>query len=330
MLFPFAEYWWAYVAFTAFIAMLLALDLSVFNRSPHEVSLKEATVWTVVWTVVAMVFNWVLWAYSLTKFPEAVAKQAALEFAAGYVVERALSFDNIFVFVVVFRFFGIPGSLQHRVLFYGILGAFVFRGIFIALGALLMKFHFVVVIFGILLIYTGLKMLKGGDEHIDPSTNPVLRMLQRWLPVTPRLHEGKFFTRINGVRYATPLFICVVFLEMTDVVFAIDSVPAVFALTKEPLLVFQSNIFAILGLRAMYFMLAGAMDKFYLLKYGLSFVLVFVGLKMTLFDGRLLPHISIGWSLAIILSVLAISITASLLYVPNRDKQRQQEHHEVK
>jgi tellurite resistance protein TerC len=330
LLFPFAEYWWAYVAFTLFIGLLLALDLYVFNRSPHEVSLKEATVWTVVWTVVAMVFNWVLWAYSLTKFPEAVAKQAALEFAAGYVVERALSFDNIFVFVVVFRFFGIPGSLQHRVLFYGILGAFIFRGIFIALGALLMKFHFVVVIFGILLIYTGLKMLKGGDEHIDPSTNPVLRMLQRWLPVTPRLQGGRFFTRINGVRYATPLFICVVFLEMTDVVFAIDSVPAVFALTKEPLLVFQSNIFAILGLRAMYFMLAGAMDKFYLLKYGLSFVLVFVGLKMTVFDGRLLPHISIGWSLAIILSVLAISITASLLYVPDRHKRRPQTHHEVK
>lgn len=299
--------------------MLLALDLGVFNRTPHAVSIKEATIWSVIWTVVALIFNWAIWAYSATKFPPAVANQLALEFAAGYVVERALSFDNIFIFIVVFNYFAIPSRFQHRVLFYGIIGAFIFRGIFIALGSLLMQFHWVVVIFGVLLIVTGIRMAGSSDDKIEPEKNPFIRLIRRWVPVTTEIRGPHFFLRQHGRWYATPLFIALVFLELTDIVFAIDSVPAVFALTKEPLLVFQSNIFAILGLRAMYFMLAGAMEQFHLLKYGLSAVLVFVGLKMTIFNGVWLPHISIGWSLGVICLILAISIALSLAIKPRKE-----------
>lgn len=316
-LFPFNQYWWAYLAFTALITFLLALDLGVFNKTPHAVSIKEATIWTVVWSVVALIFNWSLWGYAAMKFPPEVARQVALEFAAGYVVERALSFDNIFIFIVVFNYFAIPPRFQHRVLFYGIIGAFIFRGIFIALGSILMQFHWVVVIFGVLLIVTGIRMVSGGEEKIDPEKNPFIRLMKRWVPVTTEIQGPHFFLHRNGKWHATPLFVALLFLELTDIVFAIDSVPAVFALTKEPLLVFTSNIFAILGLRAMYFMLAGAMEQFYLLKYGLSAVLVFVGLKMTVFNDVWLPHISIGWSLTVICAILAISIVLSLV-IPRR------------
>ncbi len=319
MLFPLSSYWWAYLAFTAFISLLLALDLGVFNRTPHRVTLREATVWSVVWVVVALLFNWALWGYAGSLFPEATARQVALEFAAGYVVERALSFDNIFVFVVVFRYFAIPNAYQHRVLFFGIVGAFLFRGIFIALGSLLMQFHWVVIVFGVLLVITGVRMAFSSEESIEPDRNPVVRLMRRYLPVTAEITGPRFFERIGGVRHATPMLIALVFLELTDVVFAIDSVPAVFALTKEPFIVFTSNIFAILGLRAMYFMLAGAMDLFYLLKYGLSAILVFVGLKMTVFDGRWLPHVPLGWSLAIICALLAVAVVASIAFPKRPD-----------
>lgn len=312
-LFPFSQYWWAYITFTGLIAFLLALDLGVFNKTPHAVSIKEATIWTVVWTVVALIFNWSIWGYAAAKFPPDVARQVALEFAAGYVIERALSFDNIFIFIVVFNYFAIPPRLQHRVLFYGIIGAFVFRGIFIALGSVLMQFHWVVVIFGVLLIVTGIRMVSGGDDQIEPEKNPFIRLLKRWVPITTEIHGARFFVKKNRKWHATPLLVALLFLELTDIVFAIDSVPAVFALTKEPLLVFTSNIFAILGLRAMYFMLAGAMELFYLLKYGLAAVLVFVGLKMTIFNDVWLPHISIGWSLTVICLILAVSVVFSLV-----------------
>ncbi len=314
LLFPFTEYWWAYFAFTALIALLLALDLGVFNKKAHVVSFKEATIWTIVWFLFAVAFNFGLWAWTRGLMGDVTARRVALEFAAGYVVERALSFDNIFIFVVVFRYFAVPLEYQHRVLFYGIVGAFFFRAIFISLGVLLLQFHWVVVIFGVLLIITGIRMLRGDEGEIHPEKNPVIRLLQKRFPVSARLHGRKFFAREHGVLCATPLLIALVFLEMTDIVFAIDSVPAVFALTREPLLVFTSNILAILGLRAMYFMLAGAMDKFYLLKFGLSTVLIFVGLKMTVFTGHILPEISVGWSLAIICVVLVVSIAASLLW----------------
>ncbi len=318
-LFPFDQYWWAYLAFTGLIIFLLALDLGVFNKTPHAVSIKEATIWTVVWSLVALIFNWSLWGYAAMKFPPDVARQVALEFAAGYVVERALSFDNIFIFIVVFNYFAIPPKYQHRVLFYGIIGAFVFRGIFIALGSVLMQFHWVVVIFGVLLIITGIRMVMGGDDKIEPEKNPFIKLLKRFVPVTTEIKGPDFFLKKGGRWHVTPLLIALLFLEMTDIVFAIDSVPAVFALTKEPLLVFTSNIFAILGLRAMYFMLAGAMELFYLLKYGLSAVLVFVGLKMTIFNGEWLPHVSIGWSLTVICLVLVISVVLSLVFPKKKE-----------
>jgi tellurite resistance protein TerC len=313
-LFPFAQFWWAYVAFTGFVALLLALDLGVFNKKAHVISIREATIWTGVWFLLAIGFNWALWAWTGYRFGMEKANVVALEFAAGYIVERALSFDNIFVFVVVFRYFAVPERYQHRVLFYGIIGAFVFRAIFVAMGTYLMRFHWVVIGFGVLLLITGVRMIAHNDESIEPEKNPVIRLLHRFLPVTATIRGQHFLIRQEGVLYATPLLVALVFLEVTDIIFAIDSVPAVFALTHEPLIVFTSNILAILGLRAMYFMLAGAMDKFHLLKFGLSAVLIFVGLKMTVFNDRLLPHVPVGWSLAIICLILTASIMASLLF----------------
>jgi tellurite resistance protein TerC len=238
----------------------------------------------------------------------------SLEFLTGYVIEKSLSVDNIFVFVMVFSYFSIPAKYQHRVLFYGILGALIFRGIFVALGAALMRYHWVVIVFGVFLIFTGLKILIAKEKEIHPERNFLIRILKRFIPVTPTLQGGKFFTLENGRHYATPLLIALLFLEATDVIFAVDSVPAIFAITNEPLIVFTSNIFAILGLRALFFLLAGAVDKFYLLKYGLGVVLVFVGLKMVwlnqLFDG----HFPIVLSLGIILGVIGLSVVLSLAF----------------
>ncbi|HJU54513.1 MAG TPA: TerC family protein [Pyrinomonadaceae bacterium] len=325
-LFPFAEYWWFYAGFIAFVLMLLALDLGVFHRKAHAVSFRESAVWTVVWVTLALVFNYGLYEYAAWKFPQdarlmavpgfdpqAAASRVGLEFLTGYVVEKSLSVDNIFVFVLVFSYFAIPAVYQHRVLFYGILGALLFRAIFIAMGSFLMQYHWVILIFGAFLIVTGLKMMFTPDKEVDPEKNLLLRLFRRFVPVTKKLDGPRFFVREQGRRWATPLFVALLFLEATDVIFAVDSVPAIFALTSEPLIVFTSNIFAILGLRSLYFMLAGAVDKFYLLKYGLAVVLVFVGLKMVwlneLFDGKF----PISWSLGIICAVIAASVVLSLL-----------------
>lgn len=329
--FPFAEYWWMYVVFTALISVLLALDLGVFNKTPHAISIREATMWTIVWALLALAFNVGLYYYASWRLPtrehlmaipgfsaEAAARQIGLEFLAGYLIERALSFDNIFVFVVVFTYFQVPSKLQHRVLFYGIIGAFVFRAIFIGMGALLMRFHYVVIFFGVVLLVTGVRMAFGPESSVDPENNIVIKWMRRFLPVTTEGDGDKFFVRLNGVLHGTPLFVALVFLEITDVVFAVDSVPAVFAMTKEPLIVFTSNIFAILGLRAMYFMLAGAMDKFWLLKYGLSAVLVFVGLKMVWWNGVQAEKLPITLSLGVILMVLVVSVTASWMFPRER------------
>ena len=326
-LFPFIEYWWLYLGFTAFVLLLLALDLGVFHRQAHEVSFREAATWSAVWVALALLFNFLLYQYALWKFPQdarllavpgfdpqAAAWRVALEFLAGYLVEKALSVDNIFVFVMVFAYFAIPAKYQHRVLFYGILGALVFRAIFIALGSALMQYHWVVFIFGAFLVFTGLKMMIASDKPVEPEKNLLIRLFRRFVPVTPELNGQRFFIRLNGRLAATPLLVALLFLEATDIIFAVDSVPAIFALTREPLIVFMSNIFAILGLRALYFMLAGAMDKFHLLKYGLALVLVFVGLKMVwlnnLFDGKF----PIALSLGIIASVIAASVALSLAF----------------
>jgi tellurite resistance protein TerC len=241
-----------------------------------------------------------------------LAGDSALEFLAGYVVEKALAVDNIFVFVAVFSYFAVPAKYQHRVLFYGILGALIFRALFISLGSVLMQYHWIVVVFGVFLIATGIKILFLPEKPLDPERNPVIRLVKRLVPVWPHIEGDKFWVRHEGVLFATPLFVALVFIEFSDIIFAIDSVPAIFALTNEPLIVFTSNIFAILGLRAMYFLLASAVRYFSYLKYGLGLVLVFVGLKMVWLNGAFGGKFPITWSLGIIGTILALSMLVSV------------------
>jgi tellurite resistance protein TerC len=318
MLFPFAEYWWFYAGFLIFVFIMLALDLGVFNKKAHVVSFKEATIWSAVWVTLALIFNAGFYYYAASKFGAAEGQTLALQFLTGYILEYSLSIDNIFVFVLVFSYFGIPPQYKHRVLFYGILGALVFRAVFIALGSVLMQFHWIIYIFGAFLIITGIKMFFSNSEEIEPEKNFLIRAFRKFMPVTHEIDGKSFFVKKDGVTYATPLFIALLFLEATDIVFAVDSVPAIFAVTKEPLIVFTSNIFAIMGLRSMYFMLAGVIDKFYLLKYGLAFVLVFVGLKMVWLNPLYGGHFPITWSLGVILGTIAASIIASLIF-PKRE-----------
>ncbi|MGI8494577.1 MAG: TerC family protein [Pyrinomonadaceae bacterium] len=313
-LFTFADYWWFYGLFLIFILLMLALDLGVFNRKAHIVSIKEATIWSVVWVALALIFNFLFYQYANAKFGTEIAKTLSLEFLTGYIIEYSLSIDNIFVFVLVFSYFGIPAKYKHRVLFYGILGALIFRAIFIALGSVLMQFHLIIYLFGGFLVLTGIKMFFSGDEKIEPEKNILIRAFKRFMPVTDEISGKNFFIFKSGVRYATPLFIALLFLEATDIIFAVDSVPAIFSITKEPLIVFTSNIFAILGLRSMYFMLAGAIDKFHLLKYGLSVILIFVGLKMVWLNDAFGGKFPITYSLGFILSIIALSVAASLLF----------------
>lgn len=295
---------------------MLALDLGVFNRKSHVVSFKEASIWSAVWVALALIFNFIFFQYATAKYGAEKGYQFGLEFLTGYVLEYSLSVDNIFVFVLVFSYFGIPAKYKHRVLFYGILGALIFRAIFIGIGSALMQFNWIIYIFGAFLIITGIKMFFSKDEEIEPDKNFLIRIFRRFMPVTHEIDGKSFFVKKDGINHATPLFIALLFLEATDIIFAVDSVPAIFAVTKEPLIVFTSNILAILGLRSMYFMLAGVIDKFYLLKYGLAVVLVFVGLKMVwlnpLYDG----HFPITWSLGVILGTIALSIVASLIFPP--------------
>ena len=318
-LFPLAEYWWAYLAFTAFVLFMLALDLGVFHKKEHAVSFKEAAVWSIVYVVLALAFNFAFYQYSLAKFGEVTACNLGLEFLTGYVIEYSLSIDNIFVFVLVFSYFAIPAKYQHRVLFFGILGALFFRAVFIGFGSVLMQFHWVVYLFGGFLIVTGIKMLFSSKKEIEPEKNLLVRLMKKFMPVSNELDGRNFFTKINGIRHATPLFVALIFLEFTDVIFAVDSVPAIFAVTKEPLIVFTSNIFAILGLRSMYFMLAGAVNKFHLLKYGLAIVLAFVGLKMIWLNDAFGGKFPITWSLGFILGTIAVSVVVSLI-LPKAEK----------
>jgi tellurite resistance protein TerC len=322
LLFPFHEYWWFYAGFTLFVLAVLALDLGVFHKEAHEVGAREAATWSVVWVVLALVFNYLFYLYAAWHLPQVpalagldhaqLARDAGLEFLAGYVVEKALAVDNIFVFVAVFSYFAVPPRYQHRVLFYGILGALLFRALFISLGAVLMQYKWVVLVFGVFLLATGLKILFLPEKPIDPERNPVIRLLRRVVRVWPRIEGEKFWVRHEGMLYATPLFVALVFIEFSDIIFAIDSVPAIFALTNEPLIVFTSNIFAILGLRAMFFLLANAVQTFHYLKYGLGVVLIFVGLKMVWLNQAFGGKFPITWSLAIIGSVLALSIIVSI------------------
>ncbi len=318
LLFPFFEYWWLYAAFTGFVLAMLAVDLGVFHRKAHAVSIREAAVWSAVWVALALVFNWGLYSYAAWKFGGEAGRRVGLEFLTGYIIEKTLSVDNIFVFVLVFGFFAIPAAYQHRVLFYGILGALVFRGIFIALGSLLLQYEWVVVLFGVLLVATGIKLLVAPERKIEPERNPLVRLVRRLAPVTPRLQGQRFLVRINRVWHATPLLLALALIEASDILFAVDSVPAIFAITREPLIVFTSNVFAILGLRSLYFLLAGAVERFHLLKYGLGLVLVFVGLKMAWLNEAFGGKFPTVWSLAIIAAIVGVSMAVSLWRTPGR------------
>jgi tellurite resistance protein TerC len=325
VLFQFSDYWWFYLGFILFVFILLAIDLGVFHRNAHEVTFKESLIWTCVWIGLALTFNYLFYEYALWKFPQDArlmsipgfdpnlkAQQSALEFLTGYVIEKSLSIDNIFVFVIIFNFFAIPLKYQHRVLFFGIIGALVFRVIFIAMGSVLIQYQFIVIIFGIFLIITGFKILFAPEKKIDPEKNPLIKLFKKYFPVTHEFKGQKFFLRNNKILYATPLMVALIIIEFSDIIFAVDSVPAIFAVTKEPMIVFTSNIFAILGLRAMYFMLAGIVHKFRYLKYGLGIVLIFVGLKMSLLNELCGGKFPINWSLIIIVTVIGSSILVSL------------------
>ena len=281
---------------------MLMLDLGVFHRKAHEVGVREAAIWSAVWVALALLFNVGVYI--------AFGAERALEFTTGYVIEKALAVDNIFVFVVIFSAFGIPAIYQHRVLFWGVLGALAMRAAFIFAGAaVLARFHWAIYVFGGILAATGLKLLLQRNQQIHPERNPIVRLFQRLMPVTTRLSGDRFTVVQNGRRYATPLLLALVAVEVTDLIFAVDSIPAIFAVTSDPFIVFTSNIFAILGLRSLYFMLAGVIDKFVYLKVGLSLVLIFVGIKMLAMDVYKVP---IGASLGIIAGILAVSIMASV------------------
>jgi tellurite resistance protein TerC len=320
LLFPFAEYWWFYAGFTAFILLLLAVDLGVFHRHAHAVSFRESVTWSVVWIATALAFDYGFYLYAAGTFGPDLGRQLAFEFLTGYIVEKSLAIDNIFVFVLVFAYFGIPAMYQHRVLFYGIVGALIFRAIFIAIGAALMQYHAVVLVFGAFLLVTGVKMLWASEPKVEPDKNALVRLFRRFVPVSPHLHGQRFLVRLDGRWHATPLLVALLFLEMSDIIFAVDSVPAIFAISREPLVVFTSNVFAILGLRAMYFMLAGAIERFHLLKYGLACILIFVGLKMVWLNDLLGGKFPIGVSLTIIGVLLAGSIVASLAWPLDRGR----------
>jgi tellurite resistance protein TerC len=326
-LFPFADYWWFYLGFTVFVLAMLALDLGVFHRKAHTVSVREAVRWSAMWITLALIFNALFYRYATSMFGDEVGSRLALEFLAGYVVEYTLSVDNMFVFVVIFSFFSVPSALQHQVLFYGILGALLFRAVFIALGTFLLSYHAIVIVFGVALIATGVRMLWHDSAESSPEKNPLVRLTRRLVPVTHEFHGKRFFVGHAGKLHATPLFLALMAIEMSDIVFAIDSVPAIFALTREPLIVFTSNVFAILGLRSLYFVLSAAVAQFSLLRFGLAGVLIFIGLKMAWLNQQFDGGFPIVWSLAIIATFIGGSIAASLLVRRTRPERDGHDEH---
>ena len=301
---------WLWIGFNVFILVMLALDLGVFHRKSHVVSLKESLTWTGVWVALALAFNAGVWHFA--------GSQKGLEFFTGYLIEKSLSVDNVFVFALLFSYFAVPTQYQHKVLFWGILGALILRAIMIALGAaLITKFTWIIYLFGAFLILTGIKMIVKRDEEIHPERNPVVKWFKRLMPVTPDYRGDKFFVRENGIRMATPLFVALLLVEITDLIFAVDSIPAIFAVTTDPFIVYTSNVFAILGLRSLYFALAGVMDKFHYLKIGLGVVLSFVGVKMLLMHTAW--KIPTPVSLGVVVLILAASVVASLMW-PKRKR----------
>jgi len=306
---------WA--GFITFVLAMLALDLFVLGgKQAHRVSVKEAGAWVAAWVSLALVFCGLLWWYLDSNFGRELANRKALEFLTGYLIEQSLSVDNMFVFVMIFSYFAVPPELQRRVLLYGVLGAIVMRAGMILAGVwLVQQFSWVLYLFGAFLVITGIKMLVFADKQPDLEQNPLLRWLRGHLRITPGFHGEKFFVRQNGLLWATPMFLVLMLIEASDLVFAVDSIPAIFAVTTDPFIVFTSNIFAIMGLRAMYFLLADMADRFHLLKYGLAIVLVFIGTKMLAMPWF---HFPVQWSLAIVGSIIAASIALSLASTAQR------------
>lgn len=305
---------WFWVFFNLFVVGMLALDLGVFNRKAHRISVREAAIWSVVWISLALLFNVLLYFWQ--------GQRVALEFLGGYLLEKSLSVDNIFVFVMIFGYFATPLQYQHRVLYWGILTALLLRGTMILAGAaLLTRFEFLIGVFGLLLIITAIRMAKNDDSEVDLEQNWVVRTVRRYLPLTGEYHGQHFTVMRNGTRLFTPLLLVLLVVETSDVIFALDSIPAIFGITRDPFIVYTSNVFAILGLRSLYFLLAGVIDKFHYLKLGLAVVLGFVGSKMVVESGSAYLmehpiHVPIQWSLAVIFVVLGASIAASLLFPP--------------
>ncbi|HPS59437.1 MAG TPA: TerC family protein [Spirochaetota bacterium] len=303
--------WW--VAFGIMIFILLGLDIAVFNRKSHEIKLKEAVLWSAFWITLALLFNIVVYAF--------YGHESALQYLTAYLVEKSLSMDNLFVFLMIFSFFKVPHKYQHKVLFWGIIGALVMRLFFIYAGiTLINKFHWIIYIFGVMLIYSGIKMVRDKEAEIHPEKNRVLKLFRKFMPTTSQYHGGRFFVRLEGVLHATPLFVVMIVIETSDLIFAVDSIPAVLAISNDTFIVYTSNIMAILGLRALFFALAGVMNIFEFLHYGLSAILVFVGVKMVIAD---IYKINIFVSLAVIFSILCISIIASVVH----DRKKAAEDH---
>lgn len=310
---------WMWAVFIAFVLVMLVIDLFlVGGNKAHRVSFKEAAAWSVVWFGLAMLFNLGLWWYLKGSYGSEIADTKALEFLTGYLIEKSLAVDNIFVFLMIFSFFAVPAEYQRRVLIYGVIGAIVMRAIMILAGAwLIQEFHWILYLFGAFLVITGIKMLIFAESEPDLGKNPLLNWIKGHMRLTPDYRGEKFWVMENGVRMFTPLFLVLIMIELSDLVFAVDSIPAIFAITTDPFIVFTSNIFAILGLRAMYFMLAGLADRFHLLKYGLALVLVFVGVKMLIVDFYKIP---IGLSLGVVGLIIATFMVSSLWATRNKEK----------
>ncbi|MBM3226651.1 MAG: TerC family protein [Candidatus Tectomicrobia bacterium] len=290
--------------FTVFVLIMLAIDLGLLHRKAHVVNVKEALRWSAVWIALALVFNIGLYFWYGT--------EPALAFLTGYVLEKSLSVDNLFVFLMIFSYFNVPAAYQHKVLTAGIIGALIMRAVMILVGTTLIQaFHWILYVFGGFLIFTGLKMAFQQHENLHPEQNPIVRLFTRFMPVTTAYHAEKFFVKLDGRHFATPLFLVLLMVEATDVVFALDSIPAVLAVTTDPFIVYTSNVFAILGLRALFFALAGLMGLFHYLRYGLALVLVFIGAKMLIADWY---HLPVHWALAVVVGVLGLSVGASLIF----------------
>lgn len=294
---------WLWIGFNIFVLGMLALDLGVFHRQAHTVSIKEAAIWSVAWITLAMIFNAGIYIFS--------GPESALQFFTGYLIEKSLSVDNIFVFVLLFAAFNVPAAYQHRVLFWGVLGALIMRGILIALGAVLLEtFHWIIYLFGAFLIFAGVRMAFQKEKEMYPEQNPLLKPVRRIFPVTDDYEGDRFIVRRVGQVLVTPLLLVLLIIEMTDLIFALDSIPAIFAVTENPFIVYTSNVFAMLGLRSLYFVFANVIDKFYYLKFGLAVILSFVGVKMVLTD---IFHVPTALALAVIAVVLATAIIASIV-----------------